>query len=87
MVPTDYKVCSSKIYDLGAIVIGTLLLASFSRRFLFKQEIIGLENFMQLRDMDVKFWKALVAYTGSFCLGYSGLKDAMRDTFLCDLAI
>lgn len=47
MMPFDYQICTSKLIDFGLIAIGTLLLAKYSRKFLFKQEILGIENFMQ----------------------------------------
>lgn len=42
---------------------------------------------MEVRNMDVKFWKALLAYTGSLCIGYKEIKNALHETYLSDLAI
>lgn len=87
MVPYDHSVCLSKLVDFGIIAVGSLLLAKYSRKFLFKQEIITVENFMNDRNMDVKFWKALIAYGISFGLGYLEMKNSLRENYLADLAI
>ena len=63
--------------DFGLVAIGTLLLARYARKFLFRQEFIFIEGEMQKRGIDVKFWKAFTAFGISFYIGWREIKSAL----------
>lgn len=44
------------------------------------------ETMMEAKDLDVKFWKALFAYTTTFSIGFSYLKSIIPGMYIKDLA-
>lgn len=72
LLKSDCEIVKSRWFDLGVIIASTLLFTRYFRIFLFRQEIFGFEAFLENRDMDVKFWKAFIAYA---LAGYLGVRQ------------
>ena len=87
MQERDWKVCMSKVIDIGFGLLTTLAMAKFSRMILFRTEFVIIEDFMENFAYDVRFWKAILAYSGSFYLGYTYLKSTLSEIHLFDLAL
>ena len=87
MLKQDYQIVKSRWIDLAVLAAGTLVLGRFFRVFLFRQELINIQTFMEARNMDVKFWKAFTAFTLVGLIGLKQMTNIYKQPFLADLAV
>lgn len=87
MDENDWKVCKSIVIDLTFGILGGMLMARLFRTALFRHEFVFLETLMEKKNYDVKFWKAIIAYTTVGTITYKTFNNFVNQTHLLDLAL